>query len=76
MTGVLDGLVKGVACAVGAGLLAYRAGGQLSLAYFVHIAVTTLSSLGGFLFYARVWIQGYYLDKAGGDHNGAPVASL
>ena len=51
---------KGVGSALTAGVVGYmlaRQAGSLT------IPITLASALSGFLFYARVWIQGYYFDK-------------
>ena len=59
--GILDGLLKGVASAGIAGTAAYYATGAATAG--IRISSTTMAAIGGFLWYARVWIQGTLVDR-------------
>eukprot|EP00929_Paragymnodinium_shiwhaense_P053683 TRINITY_DN26893_c0_g1_i1.p1 TRINITY_DN26893_c0_g1~~TRINITY_DN26893_c0_g1_i1.p1 ORF type:complete len:359 (+),score=65.41 TRINITY_DN26893_c0_g1_i1:101-1177(+) len=56
-------LAKGVASAVLGGAVPYLICSKAALAPFIKIPATGLGAAASFIYYARVWIQGYYFDK-------------
>ena len=60
--GLLDGLAKGLGSAVAAGYATSWAAAHLSLPPLASGGLTAAASASALVYYARVWIQGYYFD--------------
>jgi NAD(P)-dependent dehydrogenase (short-subunit alcohol dehydrogenase family) len=54
---------KGAGCATFAGSLVYYASKAVGLSWTSTIALTAAGGVSGLLFYARFWIQGYWIDR-------------
>jgi len=62
--GILDGIVKGLAIASAAGWTTrYLLDSMLKLSFAISAIGTGLGAMSGFLYYCRVWIQGYWWDR-------------